>query len=107
VGKINVLLGMGLKIVDINKKRGKPTIGEIIDSCESMLSNYEIRGETRLNASLTLMSYAFSQILDSTSSEDTSLHYVNEILSNYIDQSGMITFIPEFDVKFDPDTPSN
>jgi len=98
---------MGLKIVDINKKRGKPTIGEILDSCESMLDSFELRGESRLNTSLALMSYAFSQILDSTSNEDASLHYVNEILSNYIDQSGMVTFLPEFDVKFDPDTPSN
>ena len=98
---------MGLKIVDINKKKGKPQISEIIDSCDSMIKNFELRGESKLNISLTLMSYAFSIILDSTNNEDTSLGYVNEILANYIDQSGMITVVPDVNLKFDPDTPKN
>jgi|TARA_R110000744_G_scaffold34380_2_gene80170 hypothetical protein len=98
---------MTLKIVDINKKKGKPSISEIIDSCDSMLNSFELRGESKLNTSLTLMSYAFSVILDSTDNEDMSVGYVNEILSNYIDQSEMVTFVPDFDVKFDPDTPKN
>tara|TARA_R100001163_G_C5060660_1_gene197493 strand:- start:68 stop:364 length:297 start_codon:yes stop_codon:yes gene_type:complete len=98
---------MSLKIVDINKKKGKPSISEIIDSCDSMLNNFELRGESRLNTSLTLMSYAFSVILDSTDNEDLSLGYVHEILSNYVDQSGLVTFVPEFDVKLDPENPKN
>jgi len=35
------------------------------------------------------------------------LGYVHEILSNYVDQSGLVTFVPEFDVKLDPETPKN
>jgi len=95
---------MSMKIVNLNKRKGKPTISEIVDKCDSLMTQFEVRGEPRLNTALTLMSYAFSQLLTETDNEDLTVQYVNEVLSNYVDQRGYVTFTPEFEVNIDPET---
>jgi|TARA_Y100000004_G_C8931882_1_gene420356 hypothetical protein len=94
---------MSIKIVDLNKRKGKPTIDEVVDKCDSLMYQFELRGEPRLNTALTLMSYTFSEILRLTRNEDITIQYVNEVLNTYVTNEDTVSFTPDFDINLDPE----
>ena len=77
---------MTVKIVQIQDKMTKPTLAEVVQRLDSLMTNLSYRGEDKLNIVLTTISYSISQLSILLPEEEIE-DIVNELLAQYISKT--------------------
>jgi hypothetical protein len=74
---------MSLKVVNLDERRSKPDVKEITDSLNSLYDNYERRGQSAVDTSLIMISYAYAELLGKIGDEPACVKALYEIMAKY------------------------